>query len=272
MADGAERLGTLRVLAEHGLRPDTDLGQHFLIDENLVDLSIRLAEIGPTDTVLEIGPGVGTLTVALARAAGHVHAVEIDHRLAPALDAVLAGHPNVRVHIADAMQIALEELDPVPTRLVANLPYHVATPILLESMWRLPSIERWVVMVQREVADRWAAPPGSRLYGGPSVMIALCARVEARRAVGRAVFHPRPNVDSALVALTRTGPAPDPRLRTLIRAAFGVRRKTLVNALTLAGEDRARVVDAMHRIGLAEGARAEVLAPEQFAALAEHLR
>jgi 16S rRNA (adenine1518-N6/adenine1519-N6)-dimethyltransferase len=262
----------MRLLAAHGLRPDTDLGQHFLLDENLVDLAVREAGVGPDDVVLEVGPGVGVLTVALARAAAAVHAVELDRRLEGALADALSGCANVTVHWGDAMRIPLEDLRPAPTALVSNLPYDIATPLVLESAWRLPSLERWCVMAQREVVDRWLAPPGGRLYGAPSVLVQLALEPTFRRSVGREVFVPRPRVDSALVAFRRRGPAPAPGVRSLVRAAFGARRKTLANALALAGADRAAVADALEALGLPRTVRPEALAPTDFPPLAEALR
>ena len=261
----------MRLLAAHGLRPDTDLGQHFLLDENLVDLSLRAGEVGPGDVALEVGPGLGVLTVALAREARFVHAIELDRRLEPALNEALAGLGNVRVHWGDAMRADLEGLDPAPTRLIANLPYDIATPLMVESLWRLPTVAAWCVMVQREVADRWLAGPGTRLYGAASVLIALAAEPAFRRAVGREVFTPRPRVDSALVALRRTGPAPSPAARSLVRAAFGQRRKTLANALAGAGADKAEVAAALADLGIPAGARPSDLPPEAFPRLAERL-
>ena len=261
----------MRLLAAHGLRPDTDLGQHFLLDENLVDLAVREAGVGPRDVALEIGAGLGVLTAALARAAATVHAVELDRRLAPALEEAVAGRGDVRMHWGDAMRMDLAALDPAPTVLVSNLPYAIATPLVLESLWTLPSVERWCVMAQREVVDRWLAPPGGGLYGGPSVLLQLSTQATFRRAVGREVFAPRPRVDSALVALRRTGPGPPPAVRALVRAAFSVRRKTLVNALAGAGADRARVVAALAVLGLAADVRPQVVAPSEYAALATEL-
>jgi 16S rRNA (adenine1518-N6/adenine1519-N6)-dimethyltransferase len=260
----------MRLLAAHGLRPDTDLGQHFLLDENLVDLAVREAAVGPGDVALEVGAGLGVLTRALARAAGHVHAAELDRRLEPALADALAGCAGVSVHWGDAMRMDLGALDPPPTVLVANLPYSIATPLLLESL-AVASIERWCVMVQREVADRWLAPPGGRLYGGPSVLVQLTAAPTFRRSVGREVFTPRPRVDSALVALRRTGPGPSPSVRALVRAAFGARRKTLVNALAVAGGDRAATAAALAALGHPAAVRPEALAPADFPPLAEAL-
>lgn len=266
----ADRVGVMRLLAAHGLRPDTDLGQHFLLDENLVDLAVREAAVGPHDVALEVGAGLGVLTRALSLAASHVHAVEIDRRLEPALADALAGRGNVSVHWGDAMRMALAALEPAPTVLVANLPYSVATPLMVESL-ALPTLGRWCVMAQREVVDRWLAPPGGRLYGGPSVLVQLTTRATFRRSVGREVFAPRPRVDSALVALRRTGPGPSAPLRALVRAAFGARRKTLVNALAIAGGDRAATTAALGALGHPPSVRPEALAPADFPPLAEAL-
>ena len=261
----------MRSLAAYGIRPDTDLGQHFLLDENLVDLAIREAGVGPDDVVLEVGAGLGVLTAPLARAAAWVHAVELDRRLEPALAGALEGVGNVTLHWGDAMRLPLESLAPAPSALVANLPYSIATPLVLESLWRLPSLARWCVMVQREVVDRWLAAPGSRLYGAPSVLLQLATAPTFRRSVGREVFTPRPRVDSALVALRRTGPGPSPAVRGLVRAAFAARRKTLVNALALAGADRAAVAAALAALGHGTTVRPEALPPEAFPPLAEAL-
>lgn len=262
----------MRLLAAHGLRPDTDLGQHFLLDENLVDLAVREARVGPADTVLEVGAGLGVLTAALARAAGHVHAVEVDRRLEPALRDAVGGAANVTPHWEDALRMALEHLRPPPTALVANLPYAIATPLVVESLWRLPGVERWCVMAQREVVDRWLAPPGSRLYGAASALLALTVEPTFRRRVGREVFAPRPRVDSALVALRRIAPAPAPGVRTLVRAAFATRRKTVANALAAAGAGKGEVEAALVELGRPATVRPEQLAPQELAALAEALR
>jgi 16S rRNA (adenine1518-N6/adenine1519-N6)-dimethyltransferase len=262
----------MRLLAEHRLRPDTDLGQHFLLDENLVDLAVREAHVTPSDVALEVGAGLGVLTVALARSAAAVHAVELDRRLEPALDEALAGVTNVSLNWADAMRLDWEWLEPPPTVLVSNLPYDIATPLMLESLWRLPSLERWCVMVQREVADRWLAEPGGRQYGGPSVLLRLSLEPTFRRQVGREVFTPRPRVDSALVAFRRVGPAPSPAVRRVVRAAFASRRKTLANALAQGGCGKAEAARALAAVGLPPSARPEQVAPREFARLAEELR
>ncbi len=170
------------------------------------------------------------------------------------------------------MRMPLEELRPPPTALVANLPYAIATPLVVESLWRLPEVERWCVMAQREVVDRWLAQPGSRLYGAASVLLALTVEPIFRRRVGREVFAPRPRVDSALVALRRIAAAPAPGVRALVRAAFASRRKTLANALAAAGAEKGRAEAALAALGRPATARPEQLAPEELAALAEALR
>ncbi len=262
------RVGTQRLMERHGIRPDTDLGQHFLLDENLADLAVRMAGVGPDDVVLEVGAGLGTLTVALAHAARAVHALEIDPRMRGPLAEVTSDLPGVHLHWGDCMKADLGALAPPPTAVVSNLPYHVATPVLVETICRLPGVTRWALMTQREVADRWLAPPGSRLYGGPSVIVQLACRSTGRRSVGREVFSPRPRVDSALVGLERVARAPDVATRSLVRAAFATRRKTLANALGHAGADRRAVREALRRMGLDEAVRPEQLEPAAYPALA----
>lgn len=271
MSGPPERVGTQRLMDRHGIRPDTDLGQHFLLDENLADLAVRMADVGPDDVVLEVGAGLGTLTAALARTARAVHALEVDPRMEQPLAEATAGLGGVQVHWGDCMKTDLEALDPPPTRVVSNLPYHVATPILIESICRLPLVTHWALMTQREVADRWLAGPGSRLYGGPSVIIQLACEATGRRSVGREVFSPRPRVDSALVGLRRIAAAPDDATRALVRAAFAVRRKTLVNALGQAGADRDAVRAALADLGLGATVRPEQVEPAAYPRLAAAL-
>ncbi len=266
-----ERVGTQQLMERHGIRPDTDLGQHFLLDENLADVAVRMADVGPDDVVLEIGAGLGTLTAALGRAAGCVHALEVDPRMEAPLAESTAGLDAVRVHWGDCMKMDLGALEPAPTKVVSNLPYHVATPVLIETICRLPEVTDWALMTQREVADRWLAAPGSRLYGGPSVIIQLACEPRSRRAVGREVFSPRPRVDSALVGLHRVGPAPDDATRALVRAAFAQRRKTLVNALGHAGADRDAVREALAGLGLDAVVRPEQVPPADYPRLAAAL-
>jgi len=248
------------------------LGQNFLADPNLLDAIVRDAEPTPDDVVLEIGAGEGVLSERLAAVAAHLHTVEIDRGLEPALEEI-AALPNVDLHWGDAMKVDLATLRPEPTAMVANLPYSVATPLLLRTIETLPSLRRWTVMVQREIADRLRAAPGSRTYGSPSAVAQLACEVELVRAVDPAVFKPRPRVDSAILRLRRTGPGADAETRQLIRAAFAHRRKSLARSLEHARPGSlAPARAALAELGLPEDARAEALAPAQFAALSAKLR
>jgi 16S rRNA (adenine1518-N6/adenine1519-N6)-dimethyltransferase len=254
--------------------PNRELGQHFLVDENILGVIGRLAELDRGDVVLEIGPGLGILTRYLADRVSRVHAVELDRALEPHLDAALEGRPNVDVLFGDALRLDLSALDPPPTKLVANLPYNVATPIVVESLDGLPSVERWCVMVQREVADRFVAVPATKAYGAVSVLVQLVTERVGFHPVSRTVFRPPPNVDSALVALRRRGPPPEryPAVKRLVEAAFRHRRKTLPNSLELAGHtDRGRAAAALEQLGFPANTRPERIAPPDFAALAELL-
>jgi 16S rRNA (adenine1518-N6/adenine1519-N6)-dimethyltransferase len=250
--------------------PKKELGQHFLVDDNILGVIERLAELGSTDVVLEIGAGLGVLTRRLSERVAHVHAVEVDRSLAPRLADVVT-NAKVDVHWGDALRLDLGALRPQPTKLVANLPYNVATPIVAESLSGLPALELWCVMVQREVADRFFASPSTKAYGAVSVLVQLAARKTGFHPVARTVFRPPPNVDSALVAFRRT-PLP-PRfehVREVVEAAFAHRRKTLPNSLQLAGvATREDAVAALARIGREPAVRAEELAPREFLALAE---
>ena len=252
--------------------PKKRLGQHFLADENILGVIGRLAELGPDDVVLEVGPGLGVLTRYLADRVAHVHAVELDRSLEPHL-ADVAGRPNVELHWGDALALDLAALEPVPTKLVANLPYNVATPIVAESLTGLPSLELWTVMVQREVADRFFAVPSTKAYGAVSVLVQLATRRTGFHPVARTVFRPPPNVDSALVAFRRT-PLPDgfDRIKEVVEASFAHRRKTLPNSLALAGlADRERAAAALESIGRPPETRAEALEPGEFVALTHAL-
>jgi 16S rRNA (adenine1518-N6/adenine1519-N6)-dimethyltransferase len=248
-----------------------ELGQHFLVDENILGVIGRMAEIEPTDVVLEIGPGLGVLTRYLAERAAHVHAVELDASLEPWLRDIGA---NVTLHLGDALRLDLGAIAPGATKLVANHPYNIATPLIAESLDGLPDIELWCVMVQREVADRLFAAPSTKAYGAVSVLVQLTAERTAFHPVSRTVFRPPPNVNSALVAFRRTGlPADFPRLKKVATAAFAHRRKTLPNSLELAGlVSRERAVEALVAIGREPSVRAEALAPAEFLALADALR
>jgi 16S rRNA (adenine1518-N6/adenine1519-N6)-dimethyltransferase len=248
------------------------LGQNFLADPNLLDAIVRDAELVPDAVVLEVGAGEGVLSERLAAAAAHLHTVEIDRGLEPALESI-AALPNVDLHWGDAMKLDLAALEPAPTAMVANLPYSVATPLILRTIEQLPSLGRWTVMVQREIADRLRAAPGSRIYGSPSVVAQLACEVEMVRAVDPAVFKPRPRVDSAILRLRRKGAAADPKTRNLVRAAFAHRRKSLARSLEhAAAGSLGPARQALAELGLPEDARAEALSPEQFAALSAKLR
>jgi 16S rRNA (adenine1518-N6/adenine1519-N6)-dimethyltransferase len=247
------------------------LGQNFLSDPNLLDAIVRDAELDRSDVVLEVGAGEGVLSERLSAAAGHVHAIEIDRGLEPAL-ASLAARANVDLHWGDAMKLDLAALDPAPTAVVSNLPYAVATPVILRTIEELPPVRRWTVMVQREIADRLRAAPGSRTYGSPSVLAQLACEVRLVRKVNPAVFRPRPRVDSAILGLRRTGPGADPATHDLVRAAFAHRRKSLARSLEHVrpgslGPARSR----LRELGLPEDVRAEQLSPEEFRALARGL-
>jgi 16S rRNA (adenine1518-N6/adenine1519-N6)-dimethyltransferase len=247
------------------------LGQNFLADPNLLDAIVRDAELDPGDVVLEVGAGEGVLTERLAAAAAHVHAVELDRGLEPAL-VEPAGRHNVELHWGDAMKVDLAAFDPAPTALVANLPYSIATPLILRTIEELSSLTRWTAMVQREIADRLRAAPGSRVYGSPSVLVQLACEVRLVRTVDPAVFRPRPRVGSAILGLRRTGPGADPATRELVRAAFAHRRKALPRSLEHVRPGmREAAREALADLGLAADARAEALSPEEFAALAAKL-
>jgi 16S rRNA (adenine1518-N6/adenine1519-N6)-dimethyltransferase len=252
--------------------PKKSLGQHFLVDENILGVVGRLAELAVEDVVLEVGPGLGTLTRDLAERVAHVHAVELDRSLAAPLEAALTGLANVGLVFGDALAVDLAALDPAPRKLVSNLPYNIATPLVVESLERLPSLERWCVMVQREVADRFFAEPRTKAYGAVSVLVQLHARRAGFHPVSAAVFRPRPRVESVLVAFTRIPGPPFALVRPVVEAAFAHRRKTLANSLALAGlAARARAEGALAEIGRAGRVRAEELEPPEFVALAEAL-
>lgn len=250
-----------------------DLGQHFLVDENIVALAGRMADLGPDDVVLEVGPGLGILTAHLADRARFVHAIEIDRGLESELRERLGARENVNLVFDDALRHPLAQLAPPPAKFVSNLPYNVATPLVVESLDGLPALELWCVMVQREIADRFFGAPGTKTYGAVSVLVQLTAGRTGFHPVARTVFRPPPHVDSALVAFRRQrrwGPE-FANLKRLIQAAFAHRRKTLANSLALAGVERTQAARALSDLDLREDVRAEQLAPEQFVRLAELL-
>jgi 16S rRNA (adenine1518-N6/adenine1519-N6)-dimethyltransferase len=235
----------------------------------------RLAELGRSDVVLEIGGGLGVLSERLAETVGHVHVVEVDPTLEPELRARMARFDNATLHFADALEVDLGALSPAPGKVVANLPYGIAATAILRTIDELDTVERWVVMVQREVGERLAASPGSGAYGVPSVLAQLACEVEVLRPVARTVFRPVPNVDSVLVGLRRRGTGADPALRALVHAAFAHRRKALAGSLALAPgaapgvRERARA--ALVELGHPADVRAERLSPEEFRELLPRL-
>jgi 16S rRNA (adenine1518-N6/adenine1519-N6)-dimethyltransferase len=248
------------------------LGQNFLADTNLLGAIVRESGVEPGDVVLEVGGGEGALTGELAERAAAVHVVELDGRLRPELERVAGEHEGVQLHFADAMKLDLAGLEPAPNRMVSNLPYSIATPVVLRTISDLPGLGSWTLMVQREIADRLGAEPGSRTYGAPSVLVQLACEVRFLRSVDRAVFTPRPRVDSALIGLRRIGPAAPAEVAGLVREAFAHRRKSLARSLEHArpgARERARA--ALEDLGLPADARAERLSPRQFVALAEAL-
>jgi 16S rRNA (adenine1518-N6/adenine1519-N6)-dimethyltransferase len=262
---------SLRRMRQFGVRPSRELGQNFLIDSNILDVIARAAALSPDDVVLEVGGGLGVLSEYLAERVSHVHVVELDRSLEPALRDALDPHPNATLHLADAVKLDLTALDPAPTKVVANLPYGVAATVILRTIADLPHVTTWVAMVQREVGERFAAQPGTPAYGVPSVLAQLACDVRVLRPVSRTVFHPVPNVDSVLVGLTRRGPAPEPALRALVQHGFAHRRKALARSLALAPQappgirDRARA--ALEAVGKPADARAEQLGPDDWRAL-----
>jgi 16S rRNA (adenine1518-N6/adenine1519-N6)-dimethyltransferase len=262
-------------VSEPGVRPSRSqrrLGQNFLADTNLLDAIVRDASLEPQDVVLEIGGGGGALTAELAPRVATVHVVEMDERMRPELEPLAAEAGNIGLVWGDALRVDLGGLAPAPTKVVSNLPYSVATPVLLRTISELPSVGEWVVMVQREVADRLRAEPSTRAYGSPSVLVQLACEVNLLRTVDPAVFVPRPRVESALLRLTRRGPAASPEVQRLVRAAFAHRRKSLVRSLELAWPGSlVPTRRALERAGLPPDARAEALAPADFEAVAAEL-
>jgi 16S rRNA (adenine1518-N6/adenine1519-N6)-dimethyltransferase len=251
------------------------LGQNFLVDRNILDVIERLASIEPGDVVLEIGGGLGVLSERLAAQASHLHVVELDRRLEQALGNRLARFANVTLHIEDALELELAALEPRPTKVVANLPYSIAATAILRTIDELPTVNAWLVMVQREVGDRLAAAPGTAAYGIPSVLAQLACEVRVLRRVARTVFRPVPNVDSVLVGLRRVRLGADAELRALVQQGFAHRRKALAGSLALApgasADVRERIRQALVSLGHPADERAERLSPEEFRELARRL-
>ena len=270
---GEPRQASLRRLRAFGVRPNRELGQNFLIDDNILRLIGEAAELEPSDVVLEVGGGLGVLSEYLAERVAHLHVVEIDRSLEAPLRDALDPFATTTLHLADAVKLDLATLDPAPNKVVANLPYGVAATVLLKSIAELPEAERWVAMVQREVAERLAAAPGGKSYGATSVLAQLSCEVRLLRKVPRTVFHPEPNVESALVVLRRRAAAPALELIALVHAAFAHRRKALAGSLALTpgapGDLRATTRAALEELGHPPDARAERLSPEDWPRLAD---
>jgi 16S rRNA (adenine1518-N6/adenine1519-N6)-dimethyltransferase len=262
--------------ASLGLRPTKQRGQNFVIDPNTVRRIVRTADLSPEETVLEVGPGLGSLTLALLAAGHRVTAVEIDPLLAGALPGTVAEYAPgqasaLTVVLADAMAVTADQIG-APSACVANLPYNVAVPVLLHLLQISPTMRHGLVMVQSEVADRLAAPPGSRTYGVPSAKAAWYAEVRRAGPIGRNVFWPAPNVDSGLVAFSRR-PAPETaasreEVFAVIEAAFSQRRKTVRSALARWMPDRERLDAVLATAGIDPTLRGEMLGIEDFAAIA----
>lgn len=258
-----ERLGQL------GHTPRKSLGQNFLVSDHVMEQIERLADVQPDEVVLEVGGGLGVLTERLAERAAAVHVVELDPRLVGLLEELHQGQP-VHVHHGDAVQFPLEGLDPAPTALIANLPYSVAATVVLRAIHDLPQVTRGVVMVQKEVGVRFAARPGTKEYGLPSLLAQMSAQIKLEKNVPPSAFLPAPHVDSVLMRFTRTGPPAPVGLRRLAQAGFAHRRKALPKSLAISiGDPRIREATraALAQMGLAEDARAEQLGGAQFAEL-----
>lgn len=262
--------------AELDVTPTKKLGQNFVVDANTVRKIVHVARVQPGECVVEVGPGLGSLTLAILEAGASVTAVEIDHRLAARLPQTAAAHgvPDGALTVVDADALRVTELPGNPTVLVANLPYNVSVPVLLHFLETFPALERGVVMVQAEVGERLAAPPGSKIYGAPSVKAAWYGRWRLAGTVSRQVFWPVPNVDSVLVAFERDVElrgSEEERLRTfqIVDAAFQQRRKMLRQALSnVLGGSSAEASAVLERAGVAPTARGEELSVEDFLRIA----
>ncbi len=265
---------SLSRLRRFGVRPNRELGQNFLADSNLLEVIAQAAELHEEDIVLEIGGGLGVLSEHLAPRVAHLHVVEVDPRLEPALRDALDPYANVTLHMADALALDLPALRPAPSKVVANLPYGIAATAILRTIAELPTCDLWVAMVQREVGERLAAAPGTPAYGAPSVLAQLACDVRVVRRISRHVFRPVPKVDSVLVALRRRSHGEDvtPATRRLVHEAFAHRRKALAGSLALAADAppgvRERARAALVALGRPADARAESLAPAEFPQLA----
>jgi 16S rRNA (adenine1518-N6/adenine1519-N6)-dimethyltransferase len=272
--DGGLVQPSLRRMAEHGVRPKRELGQNFLVDDNILGVIARLAQLREDDVALEVGGGLGVLSEHLGARVAALHVVELDRGLEEPLREALAPYPGAQLHFGDAVKLDLSALDPAPTVCVSNLPYNVAATVILRTVAEVPSVERWVAMVQKEVGERFAAAPGTKAYGAPSALAQLSCEVKVLRAVSRRIFAPVPNVDSVLLGLTRVRPPAPKAVRALVNAAFLHRRKALAKSVSLGAprdEQTARrdaVRAALEELGLPLDVRAERMPAAAFADLA----
>ena len=271
--DQAPGQASRRRLREFGVRPNRELGQNFLVDDNILGVIGRAAELAESDVVLEVGGGLGVLSEYLAPRVAHLHVVEVDEGLrAPLEQALQPFGDRATLHLSDAVRLDFAALDPAPDKVVANLPYGVAATVLIRTVRELAEVQLWVAMVQREVGDRLTAAPGSRTYGATSAIVQASCQVKFLRAIGAGVFHPRPRVESALVLLRRKAPPPAEELVALIHAAFAHRRKALAGSLALAPGApeglRELARESLERMGLPADSRAERLSAEEFGELA----
>lgn len=278
---------TRDLLDEFGLATKHRFGQNFLVDNHVIERICTLTELSGAERVLEVGPGIGTLTLALVQEAARVVSIEMDAALEPVLDAHAADYPNFRYIMGDALRVGPAEIDRVaggaPTHFVANLPYNVAATIILDFFEKMPALERAVVMVQKEVADRIAAEPGSKDYGAYTVKLSLFTQVTGRFEVPPRCFMPAPHVDSAVVRLDRIAQLPCqengtskpdtivPAVCRVVDAAFAQRRKTIRNSMGSNGFAKDALDEAFAAVGVVPTARAETLTKEQFVALTQEL-
>ena len=271
--------GATRALLEaYGLGTKHSLGQNFLVSNHVVEKITELAGLGPDERVLEVGPGIGTLTLALLAEAGQVTSIEMDAALEPVLSAHAAAHPGFAYLMGDALRVTAEQIVEAaggePTALVANLPYNVAATVILKYLQDLPSLSREVVMVQAEVADRICAEPGSRTYGAYTAKLALLGRVTGRFEVGPQNFMPPPHVNSAVLRIDRepmVAPERVAPVSAVIDAAFAQRRKTIRNSMAASGYEKGALDAAFAACGISPTCRAETLWPEDFVRLADAL-
>lgn len=274
MAEGAQQPSIER-MRRFDIRPRRKLGQNFLVDNNILGVIAESARLSNEDCVLEIGGGLGVLSEYLADRTKFTHVIEIDESLRGPLDDALEGYENVALTFADAVGLDFSALDPLPTKLVANLPYNVAATCVIKAFYELPDLQLCCVMAQREVGERLAAAPGGKLYGATSVLVQAVAGETGTRRLSRNIFHPVPNVDSSLVTLTRTRANPPADFADLVHGAFAHRRKPLPGSLALARRDdptvKQRAASALAELGLPADTRAERLTAEQFLRLRDLL-